>query len=228
MRAVILPGMDGSDRLLDRFRACLPFASEVITYPTHEPLGYEALDERVRARLAQVREPIVLIAESFSGPLAIRIAAEPPPELAALVRVATFARAPLPRWLRHFTGAWLFGRAPPRAFVRRYFLGPRAEDGLLEQLITVMRAVDPAVMATRVRSVLACDVTDELSRVELPVLYLEGARDRIVGPAASLAEWNRSIRFVRLDAPHLVLQHEPAECARLIVSFLAERGAARR
>lgn len=225
MHAVILPGMDGGDRLLDAFRACLPFTSEVIAYPPHELLGYAELEQRVRERLASVREPTLLIAESFSGPLAIRIAADPPGDLEAVVLVATFARAPLPGWLRHVVGEWLFAMAPPRALVRRYFLDERADEALLDALMRAMRAVDPAVMASRVQSLLACDVTPELSRVELPMLRIEGARDRLVPPRSS--SWP-SMRSVKIDGPHLLLEAAPAECARAILSFLGESGVAPR
>ena len=48
---------------------------------------------------AQLRARCVLLAESFSGPIAIRVAADPPPGLAGVILCGTFAKNPFP-WLR--------------------------------------------------------------------------------------------------------------------------------
>jgi hypothetical protein len=55
----------------------------------------------VRAALP-TRGRFVLLAESFSGPLAIRIAADPPSALVGLILCVTFARNPYPSlaWAR--------------------------------------------------------------------------------------------------------------------------------
>src|SRR5262245_7139152 len=87
--------MDGSGLLFDEFVSELGYRSIIISYPTDEPLRYEELEQHVRRRLP-TDEPLILLAESFSGPLAIAIAASPPPQLKAIVLVCTFARLPVP------------------------------------------------------------------------------------------------------------------------------------
>lgn len=99
---VLLPGLDGTGELFaplvaawgDRFR------TQVVSYPRAERLGYAALADRVRA-LLPLHEDYVLLAESFSGPLGVMLAAERPQRLRGLVLCATFARSPLPllRWM---------------------------------------------------------------------------------------------------------------------------------
>ena len=86
MRCIVLPGMDGTGELLSDFVAAMApaFETEVVAYPRDRILGYEALLELVRPRLP-VDEPYLLIGESFSGPIAIRLAASKPPRLAGLV-----------------------------------------------------------------------------------------------------------------------------------------------
>jgi pimeloyl-ACP methyl ester carboxylesterase len=59
----------------------------------------------------------------------------------------------------------------------------------------------------------------------VPILYLAGRRDRLVGARAA-----RAIHRIRpdvtvrtLDAPHLVLQVRPVEAWREISRFVADR-----
>src|SRR5262249_61571198 len=67
----------------------------VVCYPAHRALGYAELTALARAALPPDR-PYVLLGESFSGPIAISIAAASPPQLVGLVLCGTFARNPHP------------------------------------------------------------------------------------------------------------------------------------
>ena len=82
--------------------------AQTVHYPPDRCLGYDALEPWLRDRLPA--EPFVLLAESFSGPLALRLAADPPVGLQGVILVASFARAPVrfPAWL-----AKLVSRAGP-------------------------------------------------------------------------------------------------------------------
>jgi pimeloyl-[acyl-carrier protein] methyl ester esterase len=97
---VILPGLDGTGaRFADFISAIAPAVdARVIPFPTDEPLGYAQLETLVRRALPSDRR-FVLLAESFSGPLAIRIGADPPRGLAGVILCGTFAKNPYP-WLR--------------------------------------------------------------------------------------------------------------------------------
>jgi hypothetical protein len=110
MTLVLLPGMDGTGRLFTGFRALLDprFKVTVVSYPSDQPLGYSELEILVRSSLTENR-PFVLLAESFSGPLAIPIAASLPSGLAGLVLCFTFSRSPWP-WLSKLD--WLVYHLP--------------------------------------------------------------------------------------------------------------------
>src|SRR5690606_37387502 len=129
-RVVLLPGMDGGKSLLGSFRAHLPagLTSEVFAYPPDEVNDYKALERILRERLAALDAPVSLVAESFSGPIGIRVAADPPPNVGALVLVATFATSLWPAWWRHVVHPSFFIAPPPPVFVRRYFVGANAPD----------------------------------------------------------------------------------------------------
>jgi pimeloyl-ACP methyl ester carboxylesterase len=220
---IILPGLDGTGARMTPFLREVERAVpvRVLEYPPDQPLGYAELESLVRQGLPQ-DERYVLLAESFSGPIAIRVAASPPPGLTALILCGTFAKNPfpwlravralavrvpfksLPRWLR---APLLWGsgdprRAPPSA--------QRASAG-----------VTPAVIRRRLHEVLTVDVTAQLAAIELPMLILRPTRDRIVPRAAArLLAQTPHADVVDIEGPHLLLQSRPVESAAAVLRFL--------
>jgi pimeloyl-ACP methyl ester carboxylesterase len=221
---VILPGLDGTGaRFADFIRAIAPAVdARVIRFPTDEPLGYAELETLVRQALPSDRR-FVLLAESFSGPLAIRIGADPPRGLAGVILCGTFAKNPypwlrlmrplvvrlpiksLPRWLRAplMWGSGNPRRAPPR--------GQRA-----------ISAVAAPVIRRRIGEVLSVDETARLGAIELPILVLTAARDRLLPRAAAhlLLQSLPLAQFEEIDGPHLLLQSRPRECAVPVLRFV--------
>ena len=96
---VLLPGLDGTGRLFDDFIAALgPDVDAIIaSYPTDQALGYAKLEPIARSFLPADR-PFFLLAESFSGPLGVAIAAAPPPGLMGLILAAPSCAAPGHGW----------------------------------------------------------------------------------------------------------------------------------
>lgn len=223
---VILPGLDGTGRLLSRFVGELPEALEpvVIPIPFDRPRGYGEVAEHVRGRLPAGR-PFALLGESFSGPVALRLAAERPAGLVAVVLVASFHHRPVAPWL---AAAAVAARAlltlpPPPFAVRHLLAGPAAPAELVRAVREAVRGVPAAVLAARVRAALAEDASAALAACPAPLLYLGGARDRLLRPALA-EELHRllpaaQLRF--LEAPHLVLQLASHEAATVISGVLA-------
>jgi pimeloyl-ACP methyl ester carboxylesterase len=221
---IILPGLDGTGTRLTPFlREMEPaVATRVIGYPPDRPMGYAELESLVRQSLPE-GECYVLLAESFSGPIAIRVAADPPPGLAGLILCGTFAKNPfpwlravralavrvpfksLPRWLR---APLLWGSGDPRLAPPR---GERASA-----------VVDKAVIRARLHAVLTVDVTASLADITLPTLILGATRDRIVPRSAArlLAQRTRHGELAQIDGPHLLLQSRPTESAAAVLRFL--------
>lgn len=109
MKLVLLPGLDGTGTLFTPLLDHLAATPVVASYPP-EPLSYERLLAQVARLLPD--GPFVILAESFSGPLAIRLAYRRPPGLQALVLVSSFPRFPWGRWLRWSVAPWMFSRLP--------------------------------------------------------------------------------------------------------------------
>ena len=134
---LLLPGLDGTGHLFARFLAAATGALDlrVIRYPPNRALGYPALASLVRKQLPREGR-WALLGESFSGPLALRLAAEKPPGLTAVVLAASFHRRPARRWLAAFRpAAPLFFNAPlPAPAVRALLAGIDAPADLVSEV----------------------------------------------------------------------------------------------
>jgi pimeloyl-[acyl-carrier protein] methyl ester esterase len=222
---VLLPGLDGTGQLFSRFAGALPPEIEprVVSYPEEQALGYDELLPRVRD-LLPVGRPFALLGESFSGPLALQLAAAHPDGLAAVILAASFHRHPAGRWVggaRSLVGLAM-SRPPPAWAARAFLVGANASRELVAEIRRANAGVSSAVLAARVRAALRVDAGEALARCAVPLLYLGGARDMVVWPAAA-----RALKALRpdaevriLDAPHLVLQRRPAEAAGIVAEFL--------
>ncbi len=223
---VLLPGLDGTGELFaplvaawgDRFR------TQVVSYPRAERLGYAALADRVRA-LLPLHEDYVLLAESFSGPLGVMLAAERPERLRGLVLCATFARSPLPllRWMAPLAQAISPAVLPDRVLAWG-LLGSYATPSLLRAIRHAVQSVDPVVLAERVRAVAEVDVSVALSDVQVPVLYLQARNDRVVPRRAVrpfVVALGDRLRVAPCAGPHCLLQARPGDTAAAISSFVS-------
>jgi pimeloyl-ACP methyl ester carboxylesterase len=194
--------------------------ARVASYPVDQLLGYDDL--------LTVLEPppgrFALVAESFAGPLAIRLAASRPADVSALVLVATFARCPrkLAARLGASLGGWCFRVRPPRTALRLALAGWGASDAELDFLRATIRLVSPRVLAYRLAEIVRVDVGAEWASLTVPTLYLAGTRDRLVGPrtVAELQRLRLDLEVEHLDAPHLLLQVRPVESAARVARFL--------
>lgn len=225
---VILPGLDGTTALLDAFCArleALGVAARAIAYPVDRPMGYDALEPLVREALP-VAEPFVLVGESFSGPLAIRIAADPPTGLAGLVLSTTFARAPVPLLSPLASLVRFAPGRPPLALLSWVLLGRWATPQLREGLTHALRAVTPDVLRTRAAETLRVDASDVLGAIRVPVLQLVARNDRLLGASTwkELAARIPVSRTVQLPGPHLLLQTATEDAAQAISAFAREVG----
>jgi pimeloyl-[acyl-carrier protein] methyl ester esterase len=224
---VLLPGLDGTGELFLDFIAALPksWTATTVTYPTDRFLQYADLRPLVGAAVPQ-SERFVLVAESFSTPLAVWYAATAPPtNLAAVVICAGFVGNPVDGWSRAvkvLAKPWLFRLTPPRAIVEYFLLGQNAPSDILQKLRHALQRVSPDVLSGRVQEVLDCDARDELRRTTIPLLYLEATHDRLLSSSCK-KEFSRlrpDTLFRSVPAPHLLLQREPQKAAAIMMAFI--------
>lgn len=220
---VLLPGMDGTGKLFDAFVAALGADHQitVVSYPSDASLGYGELEAVARAALPVDRR-YVLLAESFSGPIGISIAASKPLGLAGLVLCCTFARLPFPyaRWMRHLARAAPAWRVP-ETLVEWMLLGRHVTAELRRDVAAVLDQAPPAVLRRRLAESLAIDARPLLASIQVPTLYLRATDDRLIRRAASLgiAAALPQPQIQDLDAPHLLLQVQPRAAAEAVLAF---------
>jgi pimeloyl-ACP methyl ester carboxylesterase len=226
MKLVLLPGMDGTGNLFADFVKALPpeFKTVIVRYPADFCLSYPELMGIVRSASPD-SEPFVLLAESFSTPLAIQYAATNSSYLKGLVLCAGFATSPVRGW-RRFVCSLLSPvvfSLPLSEFVIEFMLlGRGAHRSLISSVQVAIRSVRPKVLLARFRAVLGCDVRAELSKITLPILYVMGKEDRLV-PASCLEEIqrvNRRTTVAEVSGPHLILQREPLQTAEEVTRFV--------
>lgn len=224
-RLVLLPGLDGTGDLFADFVAALPrsIRTTLVRYPALKPCTYADLFSLVVDATSDL-EHFVVLGESFSAPLAVRLAASSPPNLAGLVISAGFVCTPFPNlgFLLKAAARPLVFRLSPPDFVLEYFsLGPSPPFDLKQSVRRVVRSVSPGVLASRVREILGCDVREDLARVKVPIMYLQATGDRLVG--SRCFEEIRKIQprsvLVSFPGPHMILQREPHVCANAVVEF---------
>ncbi len=222
-RLIILPGMDGTGLLLEPFLAALGpgFDAKVVRYPDQETWGYAELELAARAALPETG-PLFILGESFSGPLAVRLAAAHPGRVVGLILCASFVRNPRPAlsWLRPLVRALPLSIAPT-ALIAPWLFGARAPAHMRFALAETLARISAATLKTRLRAAMEADVSAVFSGLDMPVLYLRARQDRIVPrPASELAvRLNPRTRVIDIDAPHFLLQTAPALAAQAIINF---------
>ncbi|MEW6284471.1 MAG: alpha/beta hydrolase, partial [Candidatus Eremiobacterota bacterium] len=165
----------------------------------------------------------VLVAESFSGPLAVTLAARYPARVAGLVLCASFVSSPLPGWLAWLNHPLWFRWQPPAWLAARALAMSDCDPAVVDLLLRTAGGVPAPVLSQRVGQVLRTDVRRELLEgAPVPLLYLRARRDRLVGSRSwlEIARLRPDARCVEVDASHFLLQHRPDECIRAIVDFL--------
>lgn len=222
---VLLPGLDGTGVLFEPLVAALPahITPHVISYPGDVALDYEQLHAYVMERLPPAGS-FAILGESFSGPIALRIACSEK-RTSAVILCATFVRNPvryLPALTRHFVFATTYRMFP--SFSRaKALLGGYSTPELRASLQRAHAMVKPEVFASRARSILTLDARDALRTCHAPLMYLGGSRDGVVPAhnARLVHELRPDCEMVQVRAPHLLLQTAPEEAAREIASFLS-------
>lgn len=224
-RLVLLPGMDGTGTL---FRALAEELAEdfpitIIKYPGNRKLTYPAIVQLVRSSLP-TDEPYILLAESFSTPVAIACAALHDSNLKGLILCAGFARSPAPKWLRPLATLLtpVFFLSLPGMVAKWLLVGSTANKSLITAVRNAITSVKPVVLVQRVQAVLTCDVRRELSQTTVPLLYIRASRDRLI-KLRSLEEiqsMRPDVLTSVIDGPHLILQEQPCEAAENVRAFI--------
>jgi pimeloyl-ACP methyl ester carboxylesterase len=226
---VLLPGLDGTDVFFRPLLSSLPrsITPVVINYPGSGALGYADLLQHVRRELVSEPEYYVL-GWSFSGPLALMLAAAEPDKVTGVILSASFVRAPQP-------GLTPLGLACVGPVVWLYRVARRLPvwlfkppaDPLRRAKTETWQRVSATAVAARMRAALRIDARELLCRCRQPLLYLAASHDRVVPRhnADEVMQLRPASTLATIEGRHLAMYTNPEAAAQAIVTFIdcAER-----
>lgn len=220
-----LPGLHGSAELFTQIQAAAPsgVTMEFADLPSHGDQHYATLSAWLDENLSSGK-PRLLVAESFSGPIALRLAALRPDETCGVVLAASFCNAPINPGIALLPLRPLFMVKPPQQALRHFLIGTDASSEEVTHLRSVIQQTPSGILASRVRTVLELQEQDNPALPNVPMLILQAQDDNLVPWDAQqrLEACYPDARVHWVESPHLILQRHPVECVRFIKDFVQE------
>ena len=219
---VMLPGLDGTGMLFTPILRELPgwIKPTVISYPVDRELSYSQMVSYVRQVIPRDSR-VVLLAESFSGPVAVALAASGHKEIAGLILCSAFSSSPRPLLVMLFSilplfsimGSWL-----PDPLVRAALMGRDSPTELIAGFRSAVRSVKPSILSKRFKEIAGVNVSAALKEIALPVCVIKGRHDMLVPDRALDVPEGAELHVI--NGPHMLLQARAGESARIIGGFL--------
>jgi pimeloyl-[acyl-carrier protein] methyl ester esterase len=223
VRVLLLPGLDGTGKLFSRFVRMQPpsFSCEVVAYDE----SFAELDDYIKIITGRLstEAKTVLIAESFSGPIAAHVASLYRERVAGIVLAASFVTSPHPALLNLVSAMPTPAFSTMRATLINHFCVNGVRDKtVIEDASVIVSALESAVIKRRLM-LLGSVAKLKLAPIDIPVLSIRAMQDRLITKAAtsSIANTFPKTISIDVDSPHFLLQARPEECWRHIEKFVA-------
>ncbi len=197
------------------------YDAQVVRLPDTRKQDYDILCEYVSEKLPN--EDHIIVAESFSGPIAAKLAVQHHENIRGIVFVATFLTPPRKSLLavsRVFPVKLLAKLPMAKYFEKRLFLGKGANDELVTLFRKTISALDSQLIRSRLRAVENLKVS--LKKCTVPSIYLQATNDKLV-PSTHSEEFDdffTEIKIRPIQGPHFLLQAKPQESADEIRKFI--------
>lgn len=220
---LLLPGMDGSGTFFSPFIDALgsTVKTEIISYPTDLALNYAELTQYVAQALPK-EHPYILLGESFSGPIAVTLAANKPNGLRGVILVASFINSPIsiPDWFIKIVCRFPV-QLIPISIVAKYLLGNYANKAIKADLAKMLAQVPGKIWLTRLRAILTVNVRKEIAEINVPILCIRASQDKIVPKSATklMTLHQRNIKIAVIKGPHFILQAKPSQTKIVLIGY---------
>jgi pimeloyl-ACP methyl ester carboxylesterase len=222
---VLLPGLDGTGLLFERFVAALP--SEIETRIIDYPRVVASLEEHAATVAAQLPTGrLTLLAESFSGIVALHLLRNRQVSVEKIIFVASFGSAPQP-YLKAFLflipTVLRFTPFVPSPVWRLMCLTAATPASDIAWVKEAVAQVPPSVLAHRLRLIASAKIGDG-QPIDVPAYYIQPDGDRLVPRTAAdqLQKSFRQFTLLHVPGPHFLLQSSPTVCAQLIAGILLD------
>jgi len=223
---VLLPGLDGSGLLFEAFvESCFgPDQYTIISYPTDFHIPYRELAEYVISYLPKDKS-ILLLGESYSGPVAIQLALKPELNIVSLILVATFCYYPksLLKVISFCLPYKYLLQLPIPDFLLRFMCFDKNVDAKLISVLRKCLTITPVgIMSQRMADGIRIDVRQQLKNLTIPCTYIKAKHDKLVSGQAALEikKMNSAVKIIEVDGPHFILQTRVKDCCTIIKKLL--------
>jgi pimeloyl-ACP methyl ester carboxylesterase len=219
-----MPGLDGTGKL---FAPIIPllkpqFDLLFVTYP-----DLNSFADYIDCAQSQLPDApgFSLLAESFSGPVAMALLAQHPEPVGPSVIAASFVRSPLTTLTRmaNYIPDQMFSIGALSDFCLDVNEVENEDFSETQPLpLNVTEQIDGELLKHRISVFSRIDVSALLPEVRVPILYLHALRDRITSDhdAQMMQNFLPDVNRVDIDGPHLLLQNQPQLCAELIIKHI--------
>ena len=222
---VLIPGMDGTGKLFKPLiEVCAgKFELQVTTYPQSSDASFVDIVEHIRQQIPSGRD-VVLVAESFGGPIAIRLLSLGL-KVEGCVFCATFSSAPRVTLLglsKYVPLAKLRALHVPKSIVRHLLLGSSADSAAVALVQKTIHSLQPTTIKHRLQLLSELDLQAELDSLpDIPYLFLQPSKDWLVPKhcADVFVERIKSISVKPITGGHFLLQANPRDCWHQIEVF---------
>lgn len=223
IKLVLLPGLDGTGELFEPFVANLPsnFDSCIISYPLNERMSIEDLANLVESKLP--KERFVLLAESYSGLVAMKLIPKISSQLMGVFFVGTFVSSPRPILLPislTFSFLYRFTAFIPNFALRVFCLGWPATSEQCQWLRNVLTKVPSETIIFRLKQIKQFQLNESID-IPYPSFYIQGQNDFLVPNSATqkFAKNVLGLQILKLNTSHFILQAKPLESALLVSEY---------
>jgi len=197
---------------------------KALSYPTNIKQRYHSLIEWLEQEIdfEDSDRKIVIIAESFSSPIALRLADAYPEKVSGVVIASGFCASPVNMSFALLPLRPLFMLSPPRAALRHFLLGDDATKEKLNELRAILNSIPSKILSQRLRNVLSLEEAKLPSIPETSLLLLQAQQDGLI-PWEVQNQLESHLPHSEthwIDSPHLLFQTRPKLSAKHIVEFI--------
>lgn len=214
--------MDGTGLLFQPFLDIFPeeIETQVITYPCNEKLSYQELISYVQDNLPKDND-FVMLAESFSGPIAYEISKKENERLKAIIFVASFIQPPnkLLSLAKITSFSFLIPKTLPE-FILRFILGSLANKDLYLLINKALSKVSSHVMEFRIKEM--AHLSLHIEPITKKCIYIQANKDMLVSQnnADTIEHITECYKFYKIKGSHFLLQVNPDDCSKIIYDEL--------
>lgn len=168
---------------------------------------------------------VSLVAESFSGPIAISLLARRNSNFQASVLSATFCKSPLPfltQISKHLPEKLFSSNPVSKVFLDLLVTGRGANSDVRNKTRELLEKVSPKQFQNRINIVNEINLSQELKGIEVPLLYIQATKDRIVlaDSGGEIMKHAMDLKIEHVAGSHMILQTQPKKCAELIINHV--------